>query len=151
MTPPPFAPTLATPPRPVAMLDRVWLARVARVALLDDDERKASDAPWSGPRADDWTIASAVAGMRGATTEAELWAGSAAWGHAVQAQADSIADEIRAERPTIAVLRAVLAKGTDADLTWLAGQTGGVPVGGRSELVAGLAKRAATIVERGVR
>jgi len=63
----------------------------------------------------------------------------------VQAQADAIADEIRAERPTVAVLRAVLARGTDADLTWLAGQTGGVPAGGRVELVAGLAMRAAAI------
>jgi len=43
------------------------------------------------------------------------------------------------------VLRAVLARGTDADLAWLAGQTGGVPAGGRVELVAGLAMRAAAI------
>ena len=145
MTPPPFSPTLATPPRPVVMLDRVWLARVARVARLDDDERRASDAPWSGPRADDWPIAAAVVRMRGASTAAERWAGSDAWSRAVQAQADAIADEIRAERPTVAVLRAVLARGTDADLTWLAGQTGGVPAGGRVELVAGLAMRAAAI------
>ena len=72
-----------------------------------------------------------------------------AWSRAVQTQSDSIAREIEAERPTVAVLRAVLARGTDADLVWLARQTGGTAGGARSDLVRELATRARAIVERG--
>ena len=141
----PFAPARAVAPRPEAPPDRVWLARVHALAARDEQARCDYLAPWVGEPLSSPDMATAIGDMRAAESEAELWAASAAWGRAVVAEGERLAAAIRAERSTVTSLRAALARGTDADLARLAVQTGGVPVGGRAELVAGLAMRAATI------
>lgn len=144
----PFAPPRAIAPRPEQPLDAVWLARVRALAARDDAARRDYVAPWVGVPLLTPEMDTAIDDMRAAESEAELWAASAAWGRAVVAEGERLAAAIRAERPTVGALRAALARGTDADLTRLAEQTGGAPVGGRSETVAGLAMRAAAIAER---